>query len=134
MITISRPDQQGTGVQKYRIYANDQKVCEIENGEKIQIDLNPGNYEIEAKVFWFGSKILKTDLTNGEELIVRGPKYGIWIAFIPSVIYAILVFLDLDSTIVLYSFLGLCLLIIGILFSPIFRKNYIEIVKKEASL
>ncbi|MEC8832334.1 MAG: hypothetical protein VX772_08235, partial [Bacteroidota bacterium] len=76
---------------------------------------------IKGKVMWFGSKTLTTTVKEGQELIVRGPKYVVWLGLYPMFIYAILMFLDLDSDTVLYTFLGLTLSTLLIFFIPPIR-------------
>lgn len=129
MITIDRPTQDGTGNQDFHIYANGKKICEIGNGEKIQVDLSPGDYEITGKVMWFKSKVFKTRLEDGEHLMIKGPKFAWLMGLAPMFIFALLAFFDLDSDIVLWSFIGLSLAVLLTLFLPPFKNNYIKISK-----
>lgn len=130
MLSIYRPNQLGSGIQDYSIYIDDKKVCEIGNGEEVKIELEPGKYDITAKTLWFRTKVYPMELHDDEKIIVKGPKYSIWLIFVPSIIYATIVALDMNKHIILISYSILLILSIAVLIMPVVRRNYLKIYKE----
>ncbi len=127
MITLVRPRQYGAGIMKYKVFANDQLICEIEDDQTLEIDLDSGTYVVFSKVLWFKSKEYKMNLENGDTLMIRTNKYIICLPVLPVLIYGLIVGLDLDSKTLVYSVLILVVLIL--INVPIVKRNYLKLSK-----
>lgn len=130
MITIIRPKQLGSGIKKYKVYANSKLICQIADDEKLELNLTPGSYSIVAKVLWFKSKEYKLDLNKGDRLKIRSNKYVVWLPTLPAIIYGIIVGLDFNPENTFYSYSIIMLLLILAFNLPFMRRNYF-IIEKE---
>ncbi|MBL7471195.1 hypothetical protein [Robertkochia sediminum] len=130
MITVIRPKQLGSGIKKYKVYANNHLICEIAEEEKLELSLNPGTYTISAKVLWFKSKELKMDLKKGDKLIIKSNKYVLWLPILPAIVYGVIVAFGFNPENTFYSYSIIMLLLIIALNLPIVRRNYLKITKE----
>ena len=77
-LIITRTSERNNKARKFGIYLNNEKIGVIDDGEKKEFEIEPGNYKINGKIDWCKSPKLEFKIAENEtkEIEFSGYKYG----------------------------------------------------------
>jgi hypothetical protein len=66
-ITVLRvPSSLGGTARRYKIFIDGVERGRLAGGEEVEVDVEPGDHEIQGRVDWSGSEIVKVTVRDGE--------------------------------------------------------------------
>jgi hypothetical protein len=63
---------------KYKIMINGENAGKIENGQTLEVPIQPGSYELYVKLAWYRSNKINLTLAKGEQAQFRCRYRGKW--------------------------------------------------------
>lgn len=137
--TVSRKKEWANRMRSIRLYADDQKVAEISNGETKMIQFPPGKVNLQAKIDWAGSNVLEIDAYGSRNRTIelssflhrnKMLRYFMYFGFglsVLSVAIALMSPIGLISDAVMYILLAFSIAFLSIItyFISIGRKRYL---------
>lgn len=63
-VLIKRKSQLANRFRKINIYLNNKWICKIADGDTKELDLEPGKYELKAKIDWTGSEKIMIEVID----------------------------------------------------------------------
>jgi hypothetical protein len=77
-LIITRTSEWNNKARKFGIYLNNEKIGVVENGEKKEFEIEPGNHKINGKIDWCKSPKLELKISENEtkKIEFSGYKYG----------------------------------------------------------
>ncbi|MFT4412219.1 hypothetical protein ACLM5H_00030 [Fredinandcohnia humi] len=67
-LLFERENQFVNKTRKYKILLDDEVVSEIKNGERKEVDVQPGTYTVKLKIDWCESKEISIKVSEGDVL------------------------------------------------------------------
>ena len=101
---------------KIGIYLNNEWVAQMAHGEEKVLDLEPGKYELKAKIDWVGSETLQVEVKeNSHQIIELGCNVK---QSFPQILFSIISLIVLLGSVYLYGEIKLIiwLILIGLWF------------------
>ena len=77
-LIITRTSEWNNKAREFGIYLNGKKIDVIDDGEKKEIEIEPGIHEINGKIDWCKSQKIEFEIAKNEykEIEISGYKYG----------------------------------------------------------
>jgi len=77
-LILTRTSEWNNKTRKFGIYLNNQKIGLIEDGEKIEFEIEPGVHKINGKIDWCKSAKIEFEINENEtkEIEIGGFKFG----------------------------------------------------------
>ncbi|WP_289023212.1 hypothetical protein [uncultured Salegentibacter sp.] len=133
-LIIDRRSEFANRGRKIGLYLNEKKIGTIENGQTKEFEIEPGNYNLHAKIDWCGSQKQEILLKENESKKVEltGFPKNKWILPILILIQLVLVgltyLIDINKYIMMIYSLGVLIYI----FYPITfgRNNYLKLIER----
>ncbi len=114
----------------FGLYLDENKIGVIANGETKEFDLEPGKYQLMAKIDWCQSQILEFELLENETktIDVAGIKYGNVIIPLFVLMFFGYFFLSIvfDVNVILLIFAGMAVYLYPVYYITFGRKSYIR--------
>ena len=89
-LKVSRDSGYADRVRKYKIICNSECLGKIGNGETMNFDLAPGNYELYLKVDWCGSNKINFSVSPNEQVIINGGSSLRGLKLLLAIVYVVL--------------------------------------------
>lgn len=138
-LTVSRKKEWVNRMRSIRLYADDQKVAEISNGETKMVQFPTGKVNLQAKIDWAGSNVLEIDADGSRNRTIelssflhrnKMLRYFMYFGFglsVLSVAIALMSPIGLISDAVMYVLLAFSIVFFGIIMYLITvgRKRYL---------
>tara|TARA_B100001063_G_C16474445_1_gene409427 strand:+ start:78 stop:488 length:411 start_codon:yes stop_codon:yes gene_type:complete len=131
-LIIDRKSEFANRGRKIGLYLNNEKIGTIENGETKEFEIEPGNYNLQAKIDWCGSQKQEILLNENElkNVELTGFPKSKWILPILILIQFILIglayLIEINKYIMMIYSLGVLIYILYPI--TIGRNNYLKLI------
>ncbi len=61
MITLKRKSMSADKLRAYKVVLDGEVVCDIKNGQQMELDVSPGKHTLRLKIDWCGSNTIDFD-------------------------------------------------------------------------
>ena len=89
-LKVSRDSGYADRARKYKIICNSECLGKIGNGETMDFDLSPGDYELYLKIDWCRSNKIRFSASPNEQVIINASSSLRGIKLLFAIVYAVL--------------------------------------------